>query len=297
MKKAFFLLSCIVLGTSINMNINAQNNTGKVLEGLSMNSDILNNNVNYSIYLPHDYDYSQRHYPVVYLLHGYSDDETAWVQFGEVNLTADRAIESREIPPMIIVMPDAKITWYINDHLGKERYEDMFFEEFIPYIEKQYRIRSKKEFRAVSGLSMGGYGSLIYALHHPDMFAACAPFSAGIHTNDEIINMTEERYNQWYARLYGENKKGKDRLTEHWHKNSVLACMKNMPEENKNKVRFYIDCGDDDFLYEGNSELHILMRDLNIPHEYRVRDGEHNWTYWRTGIKNALIFIGKSFHR
>jgi S-formylglutathione hydrolase FrmB len=144
---------------------------------------------------------------------------------------------------------------------------------------------------------MGGYGTLIYALHHPDMFAAAVPFSAGIHTDNEIINMTEERYNKWYAPLYGENKKGKDRLTAHWYKNNVLACIKNMPEEDKDKVRFYIDCGDDDFLYEGNSELHILMRDLDIPHEYRVRDGAHNWTYWRTGIKDALRFIGDSFHR
>jgi len=73
--------------------------------------------------------------------------------------------------------------------------------------------------------------------------------------------------------------------------------MKNMPEEQKTKVRFYLDCGDDDFLYKGNSTLHILMNDQKIPHEFRVRDGIHEWEYWRTGLPDALKFISKSFYR
>ena len=81
---------------------------------------------------------------------------------------------------MIIVMPDAWDTWYINQYDGKVPYEDMFFEELIPYMEKTYRIRSDKESRAIAGLSMGGYGSFLYSLHHPDMFCACAPLSAAV---------------------------------------------------------------------------------------------------------------------
>ena len=61
------------------------------------------------------------------------------------------------------------------------------------------------------------------------------------------------------------------------------------------KVRYWIDCGDDDFLSRGNSLLHVALIDKGVPHEYRVRDGAHNWTYWRTGIVDALAFIGDSF--
>jgi enterochelin esterase-like enzyme len=291
MKKKY-LTAIFIITTGI---LSAQ--TGKVLEGLTMESKILGYEVNFSVYLPPDYDHSERSYPVVYLLHGYSDDETAWVQFGEVNLAADRAIARREIPPMIIIMPDAKITWYINSADDKVRYEDMFFDEFIPFVENKYRIRKKREYRGISGLSMGGYGALIYSLHHPEIFAACAAFSSGVFTHEEIVNLDQNNYDNWFEVAFGTGTKGNKRLTAHLYKHSVLEQMKKVPEMKGKKVRYYLDCGDDDFLYKGNSQLHILMRDLKIPHEYIVRDGSHNWQYWRTGITNGLKFIGESFHR
>ncbi len=269
---------------------------GKVIEGKNMESNILKMAVNYSIYLPPDYDYSSRSYPVVYLLHGFSDNETAWVQYGEVQQTLDRAISNRDIPPMIVVMPDGKITWYINDNTGKNRYEDMIFEEFIPFIDKTYRTRAIKEYRAISGLSMGGYGSLIWSLHHPEMFSACAAFSAGIFTDEEIKTMPDKRYDELYGKVFGVNK-AENRITDHWKKNSVLELMNNLPKEQIEKVKFYIDCGDDDFLYLGNSSLHNIMRSRNISHEFRIRDGSHNWTYWRSNIQEGLVFMGKIFHR
>lgn len=267
---------------------------GKVIEGQSVDSKLLKSDIKYSIYLPPDYDYSDRSYPVVYLLHGYSDHETAWVQFGEVNESADRAIADRKIPPMIIVMPYGELCWYVNDVKSKYPYEDAIFNEFIPAIEKKYRIRGEKEFRAVSGLSMGGYGSLIWALHHPDMFTACVPYSAGVLTEKEIIEMDEEQYDNWFKDIFGGNNQ---RLSEHWKKNSVLDLMENLPVDQIEQVSFLIDCGDDDFLFRGNSELHLLMRERGISHEYRVKNGSHNWTYWRTNITEGLIFIGNKFHR
>lgn len=270
---------------------------GKVMESISMPSKILGKDVKYSIYLPPDYFTSSRSYPVVYLLHGYTDDETGWIQFGEANLIADKAIAGQSIPPMIIVMPDAGVSWYVNDYLGKARYEDMFFQEFIPFIDKTYHTRAKKEFRAVAGLSMGGYGALIYSLHHPDMFESCVAFSAAVRTDEEMMALTEEEYRGRFSFIYGPAGKPQERLTPHWRKNSVLNLVKAIPESNKKDVRYYIDCGDDDFLFLGNSMLHILMRQLNIPHEYRTRDGEHSWIYWRTGLPDGLKFIGEGFRR
>ncbi len=137
--------------------------SGKVLESRTLNSTILGKAVRYTIYLPADYESSERYYPVVYLLHGYTDNDMGWLQFGEINRYADKAIAEGTIPPMIIVMPNADSSFYINSFDGKQPYEDFFITEFIPGIEKTYRIRSAKQFRAVAGLSMGGYGTLIYS--------------------------------------------------------------------------------------------------------------------------------------
>ena len=121
----------------------------RLIESLKMESKLLDYPVEYSVYLPPDYDQSARSYPIVYLLHGYTDDESGWTQFGEVKRLADEAIASGEIPPMIIAMPDGKVTWYMNDHAGQEPWEDMFIKEFMPHIENQYRVRQKKEFRGI----------------------------------------------------------------------------------------------------------------------------------------------------
>ncbi|RMG70267.1 MAG: esterase family protein [Bacteroidetes bacterium] len=271
--------------------------TGSVREGLALESDILGEDVHFSIYLPPDYEQSSRRYPAVYLLHGYSDDETAWVQFGEVNATLDRGIAARELPPMIVVMPDAKVTWYINTHDGQTRWEDMFIQELIPHIDASYRTRAKKEFRGISGLSMGGHGSLVLAMKHPDLFAACAAFSAAVYLPEDFAQLDDARYARTWATIFGEGLAGEARLTDHWRQNMVYGLAQDLPVETLRQVRWYIDCGDDDFLYAGNSQLHILWRQREVPHEYRIRDGAHNWTYWRTWIGQGLQFIGDSFHR
>ncbi|MBK3519630.1 alpha/beta hydrolase [Carboxylicivirga marina] len=198
MKKLLSLLTLLITFT-----VSAQTQKGKVIEGLSISSKITGYDVNYSIYLPPCYETSQRAYPVLYLLHGYTDNETAWVQFGEVNHTADKAIEAGEIPPMIIIMPDAKVTWYVNNASGTNLFEDMFFEEFIPQVENRYRIRSSRDYRAVSGLSMGGNGSLVFAIKHPDIFGACAAYSSAVYTNDEMRVHLTQGNKSWFEPIYG----------------------------------------------------------------------------------------------
>ncbi len=270
---------------------------GQVLEGLSISSKLMGQDVNFAVYLPPDYSISTRKYPVVYLLHGYSDDETGWIQFGEVNVSADDLIARGEIPATVIVMPDGGVTWYVDDYSGQVPWEKMFLEELIPHIEKTYRVRDKREFRAISGLSMGGYGSLGMAMRNPDKFAACVAFSAGIWSDDQLVGQSSEQYDQYLKVPFGPLQGDPPVLSEHFWKNNPVRLAETLPVEELNKVRWYIDCGDDDFLYKGNSTLHMIMRDRKIDHEYRVRDGSHTWVYWRVGIRDGLRFIGKSFHR
>jgi len=291
------LVLLAALAAAVALPAQGVSNPGQVREGLRFTSAILGKNVNYAVYLPPDYETSTRRYPVVYLLHGFTDNESGWVQFGEVNLAADRAISEREIPPMIIVMPDGGVTWYINDYQDKVRYEDMFVQEFIPHIDATFRTRPDREFRGISGLSMGGWGTLTFSMRHPELFAACAAFSAGVWTDDEFAAMNQQAYERVVGAVFGPKLAGRDRLTPHFRKYSPLELAKTQPEASLKKVRFYVDCGDDDFLSGGNCALHLILRERKIPHEFRVRDGGHAWSYWRTGIVDGLKFIGQSFHR
>jgi len=122
--------------------------TGKVFDNLSMKSEILNMERNYEVYLPPDYETSQRSYPVLYLLHGGGDDQTGWEQFGEVLRITYKAIKNGKATAMIIVMPDANTgqRGYSNDLSGKWLYEDFFFDEFMPYVEKEYRIKGQNRY-------------------------------------------------------------------------------------------------------------------------------------------------------
>jgi len=270
---------------------------GKVIEERAVKSTIMGRNVKYTIYLPSDYDHSERTYPVVYLLHGFTDDQTGWLQFGEINRYADKAINDGIIPPMIIVMPNGDSSFYINSYDGKENYEDFFIKEFMPAIEKTYRIKAQKRYRGIAGLSMGGYGTLIYSLKYPNLFAAAAPLSAAVFSDDDITANPDGQWDNVLGPLYGRGLKGKDRLTKAWYDNSILKIVETRTADDLRKVRYWIDCGDDDFLTTGNCLLHIALSNKRVPHEFRVRDGAHNWTYWRTGITDALQFIGDSFHQ
>ena len=165
-------ITCIALMMLAVVTLAAQ--VGKVSDNLTLKSEILEMERHYAIYLPPDYETSERSYPVLYLLHGGGDDQTGWVQFGEVLHIADKAIAKGTATPMIIIMPDASKgqRGFFNDPKNEWRYEDFFFEEFIPFIEGSYRIKGEKRYRAVAGLSMGGGGSFMYALHRPDMFSS-----------------------------------------------------------------------------------------------------------------------------
>ncbi|HRI22079.1 MAG TPA: alpha/beta hydrolase-fold protein [Panacibacter sp.] len=285
MKKFGLLLFCLPLYSLLT----AQGS--KVLDNLSMKSKLLNMDRKYAIYLPPGYETSERSYPVLYLLHGGGDDQTGWVQFGEVQNITDKAISDGTATPMIIVMPDANtgVRGYSNNAAGTWRYEDFFFQELMPYVEKTYRIKAEKRYRAVSGLSMGGDGTFTYALHHPELFSSACPLSAGtgpLTLEDAKTRLTKDNPNI-----------SDTAITSYYNRQSVLVLINNVPDSLKKAVRWYIDCGDDDFLYEGNSLAHIAMRKKEIPHEFRTRDGGHNWTYWRTALLVVLEFVSQGFHQ
>jgi len=265
--------------------------SGKVFDNLTLTSKILKSERKYAVYLPPDYESSGRSYPVLYLLHGAGDDQTGWVQFGEVLNITDKAIADGTATPMIIIMPDANTgrRGYFNDIKGDWNYEDFFFTELIPFVEKKYRAKTDKRSRAIAGLSMGGGGTFMYALHHPELFSSACPLSASVGpVSLEDAKKSIQRNNANIA---------DSTITNYYNRHSAIALINNMPDNQKKAVRWYIDCGDDDFLYEGNALAHIALRKKEIPHEYRVRDGGHTWTYWRGSLPKVLEFVSDAFHQ
>ncbi|MDR2385181.1 MAG: esterase family protein [Tannerella sp.] len=282
----------LVLGMFFTITSVAFSQNGQVFETKTVKSEILKAERKYSIYLPPGYNESDQSYPALYLLHGSGDDHTGWVQFGQVQHIADKAIAEGKAARMIIVMPDANTCrrGYFNDIRGDFDYEEFFFKELVPHIEKTYRIRSERCYRAIAGLSMGGGGTIFYSLHHPELFAAAAPLSAATGNRDR---------QQMKARL-GENADviSETQLDAYFNRHNIEAILQNASKEDLDKIkqiRWYISCGDDDFLYEGNSLLHILFRAKGIFHEYRVKDGGHTWTYWRMELPEVMEFVSKSF--
>ncbi len=286
-KIALFFFAIIIFITGFSQ--------GKVLSKQVIKSDILKRDVTYTVYLPEGYETNQRTYPVTYLLHGYGDSDDGWIQFGEINRLADAAIKKGKIAPMLIVTPDGFKSFYMNAADGSMNYEDFFIKELIPHIEKTFKAKTDKRFRGIAGLSMGGYGSLLYALKYPNMFSAAAPLSAAIWTNEDYENMKEGMYNTYFGSSIGKNLKGKERLTANWQANSIFSIIDKKTTDELSAVKYWIDCGDDDFLTVGNAELHIALTNKNVAHEFRMRDGIHSWTYWRTGVIDALSFISDNF--
>lgn len=286
--KNIFIMAVLMIFTAT--GIFAQG--GNVFETRTLKSTILKMDRKYSIYLPPGYDATDRSYPVLYLLHGSGDDHTGWIQFGQTQHIADKAIAEGSAAPMIIVMPDANtgVRGYFNAIQGNFDYEDFFFKELIPHIEKTYRVRTERRYRAVSGLSMGGGGTIFYALHQPDMFAAAAPLSAS--TGNWDIEQVKSRLNNLPSQPT------EKQIEDYYNKHSIEAIINNSSADDLKKIksiRWYISCGDDDFLYEGNSRMHIVFRKNEIPHEFRIKDGGHTWSYWRMELPIVLEFVSKSF--
>jgi enterochelin esterase-like enzyme len=292
--KSALLLVSLFLFTSL--EVQAQNS--QILTDLSHKSKILKKEKLFSIYLPAGYQESNHAYPVVYLLHGAGsgkDGNNDWIKAGDMQSITDRAIASNKIKPMVIVMPDAEMTYYMNNVNGDYQFEDYFMKELLPYIEKNYRVKKGRDNRALSGLSMGGFGSLLYGLHHPNQFSAVAALSAGLRTNEQIRALPLDGYLRRYGHAVGDIKVGDERITPFWNQNSIDHLIENTPASQKNAVRFYIDIGDKDYFQKTNEQLHYTMTEHGVPHEYKVREGAHNWIYWKTGLADALAFISKEF--
>jgi enterochelin esterase-like enzyme len=268
-----------------------------VMESLVMKSKLLGIDVKYSIVLPPEYYNSLESYPVVYLLHGLGDDETSWLEYGQISQIAGKLTRDGEIVPMIFVIPQGFRNYYVNDYAGKFPYQDMFIKELIPFIDGHYRTLSGPKERATMGYSMGGFGALVLPFLHPETISTCVPLSISIRTDDQYMTEDSSEWNQQWGRLFGGvGIIGKERITECYKKNCPFHLIEGKQAEKLKDLNIYIDNGDDEeTLCRSNEDLHILMRRNDIRHEFRVRNGGHEFSYWKEALPNALRFISDAF--
>lgn len=287
MKKLVMILSGIVLCVA------AGAQQPRILEGLTLESKVLQQPVKYSLILPEGYYTSGKAYPVVYLLHGLGDNESSWLEYGRVSQAVDAAVKRKEIIPMIYVMPQGFRSYYVNDYAGKFRYMDMFVKELVPFIDQQYRTLADKEHRATMGYSMGGFGALILPLKNPDVFTISVPLSISVRTDQQYMTEDASGWDEQWGRLFGgAGETGEARLTDYYKAHSPFHLFNKEDLSVWKDLKLYIDNGDDEeTLARSNEELHMLLRNKNFPHEFRVRNGGHEFSYWRDALTNGLRFI------
>lgn len=266
-------------------------NAGKVITD-SIQSQILGEQVKFNVYLPSGFEKNDKQYPVVYLLHGFTDDYTAWRDKGQMQTVADELIESGEAREMIVVMPnaggpDVYDTWNGYFNMPGWSYEDFFFKELMPTVEKKYRIISDKGHRSVMGLSMGGGGCTVYAQRHPDMFSSCYAMSAWLESDGG-----RQRKEGVDDKVYLVTKAIKEHSALEFLRNADDATLQQL-----RSVKWFFDCGDDDFLFDLSIEIHRLMREKKVKDELRIRNGQHNWEYWHQAFRMALPFASRNFDK
>lgn len=225
---------------------------------------------------PSDYfTNTQKYFPVVYLLHGYSGDYADWmIKVPQIKKYADTY-------QLILVCPDGKNSYYLdNADKKKAQFESYLSTELPAKIDSLYRTVNSSKFRAVTGLSMGGHGALFMAIRHPEVYGAAGSMSGA-------VDLVGRRMRKEITDAVGDTSAlavGKFSVLE-------LAATRDL------NFPIMIDCGVEDPFIQNNRELHQLLLKRKIPHDYIEREGTHNWSYWSNSIEFQLLFFRKWFDK
>jgi S-formylglutathione hydrolase FrmB len=265
----------------------------------ALNSRILKQVIRYCVYLPAGYDagaaeHPARRYPVLYFLHGLGDNEQTLFNSGGWTLVDDLR-NQHKMGDFLIVAPEGRRTFYINSADASVRYNDFFLQEFIPPIEGKYRIHSGRAGRAISGISMGGYGALRFAFAHPELFSAVSAQSAALITESPQALDSASQTGAPLAGVLGAVF-GKPINVAHWNANSPLVLAKrNAPALRKTAI--YFNCGqDDNYGFEkGAAALHDELQKEGVKHEYHAYPGDHSLNYFLSHFAEVMEFHSKAF--
>jgi S-formylglutathione hydrolase FrmB len=294
MRRSFgiYLIFAIVI---VPLSVRAQSR----IECDALNSRILKYAVHYCVYLPASYDSGAnnkppQNYPVLYFLHGLGDNEKTLFNSGGWTMLDDLR-QQHKLGDFLIVAPEGRKSFYINSADGSVRYSDFFLQEFIPLIEGKYRISKGRSNRAITGISMGGYGALRFAFSHPEMFSAVSAQSAALITESprelDLAARSGAPLGKVLADVFGD-----PIAVAHWNANNPFILARKNAAALK-KLAIYFNCGqDDNYGFEkGAAALHDELLKENVKHEYHLYPGDHSFTYFLAHFTEVMEFHSRAF--
>ena len=261
----------------------------------AFNSRILRRPVRYCVMLPPNYDTdTQRKYSVIYFLHGLGENEQTLLQSGGWGLIEDLR-HDHKVGDFLMVAPEGRGSFFINSADGRDRYSDCFLTEFLPFIETHYRVIRERRSRAVTGLSMGGYGALRFAFAYPELFGSVSAQSPALITEPPRELNADLHDAGPLARLLG-TVFGNPINVAHWNQNNPFQ----LARKNQTQLRtqaIYIDCGrqDEYGFAAGAEQLHKQLLAEKIPHEFHLYPGGHNAEYFLSHLGETIEFHWHAF--
>ncbi len=247
-----------------------------VIDTITTYSNIMNKSIKAVVIKPNNYD-TITQLPTIYLLHGYSDNYSGWVN------KAKTVSKLADLYNVLIVCPDGGFSsWYWDSPIDSTyKYETYIAIELVNFIDTRYKTIANKKGRAITGLSMGGHGALYLAIKHANTFGAAGSMSGG-------VDITPFPNNWDMAKRLGKYATNQ----QYWENNTVINMLHIIEP---NSLKIIIDCGTDDFFFKVNENLHQQMMYLNIPHDYITRPGKHDWLYWTNAVKYQFLFMNDFF--
>lgn len=249
------------------------------VDTVAIYSNAMHRSIKTVVIRPDSYASSNKHYPVMYLLHGAFGSYSNWVtKVPHIKALVDHY-------QIMVICPDGGYTsWYFDSPIDPDyQYETFVAKEVPAYSDAHYRTIANRKGRVITGLSMGGHGGLFLAFRHSDLFSACGSMSGALH-----VTVITQKYDV-------EKRLGDTALNrKYWHDWSVLNVIDQYP---KDSIAITMDCGTEDKVLAMNRAVHEKMFRLHIPHEYTERPGEHNWAYWSNAIDYQFLFFKKHFDK
>lgn len=269
MKKQFSILLATVIGLAVQAS---------TIETIAVQSDKMGREIPITVILPDTYQERSEQYPVLYLLHGAGDTHRKWMDKTIIEELADKY-------GVIMVCPDGgRTSWYFDSPIDPPyQYETFVAKECVAHIDQNYRTKAERNYRALTGNSMGGHGTLFLAIRHSDVFSVAVPLSGGVDIRP-------------FPTKWDIKKRIGDIEThpENWEHYSVINQAKALKD---GELAISIDCGSEDFFIGVNRALHEQFLEAGIKHGYTEMPGGHNWGYWNDAIQRQMHFIDQQFKK
>ncbi len=234
------------------------------------------------IYLPPSYDVDiSKRYPVLYLLHGYGGSDESW-KYDNVNFVIDSLIKIGRIVEMIVVMPDADTSFYVNSRDKRKMYEQYIVEDLVNYIDATFRTIPHRETRAIDGVSMGGFGSVLLGMRYFDKFISVGSMMGALDVPFERVKHRVDIH-------------GGDSL--YWKSVQPVSVAQELTPQHFDSLNIFFYVGDKDWLLNSNVKMHEILKSKGVDHVFKIYPGKHERDFWFSHFTENLIFHSNVFYK